>query len=279
LGHVESKRIEFYKMSGSGNDFIIIDNRDLSLNVGDIRQFVQKVCRHKLSVGADGLFLIEPSARADFKWQFFNSDGSTAEMCGNGSRCVARYAYYRGIAGKKMSFETIAGIISAEVNDDVVKVKLTDPSPINLGEKIDVAGRIFVLDNVNTGVPHAVAFVDNLESFAVAEWGRKIRFHEHFAPKGTNADFATVLTKHKIQLRTYERGVEDETLACGTGTVAAVLAAAQRGLVASPVDVLVQSGETLRIYFTRKDEGFAEIYLEGKVKMVYQGFLFAEAYK
>jgi diaminopimelate epimerase len=271
--------IEFYKMSGSGNDFIIIDNRDLSLNVGDIRDFVRKVCRRKLSVGADGLFLIEPSAKADFKWQFYNSDGSTAEMCGNGSRCVARYAYIKGIAVKKMSFETIAGIISAEVNDDIVKVKLTDPSDVKSGEKIDVDGRIFILDSVNTGVPHAVVFVDNLESFAVVEWGRKIRFHEHFAPQGTNADFAAILGRHKIQLRTYERGVEDETLACGTGMVAAVLAAAQRELVESPVDVLVQSGETLRIYYARKDGRFAEIYLEGSVKMVYQGILFEEAYR
>ncbi len=276
---MEAKMIEFYKMSGSGNDFIIIDNRDLSLNVEDIREFVRKVCRRKLSVGADGLFLIEPSAKADFKWQFYNSDGSTAEMCGNGSRCVARYAYIKGIAGKKMSFETIAGIINAEVNDDVVKVKLTDPSAVKSGEKIDVDGRTFVMDCVNTGVPHAVAFVDNLQSCTVAEWGRKIRFHQHFAPKGTNADFAAVLGPQKIQLRTYERGVEDETLACGTGMVAAVLAAAQRRLVVSPVEVLVQSGETLRIYFTRKDDCFSEIYLEGTVKMVYQGFLFEEAYK
>ena len=277
--HKKSERIEFYKMSGSGNDFIIIDNSNLSLNVGDIREFVRKVCRHKLSVGADGLFLIEPSSCADFKWQFFNSDGSTAEMCGNGSRCVARYAYHKGIAAKKMTFETIAGIISAEVDNDLVKVKLTDPSPVSLALKIDVDGRIFIVDYINTGVPHAVAFVDNLQSCAVAEWGRKIRFHQHFAPQGTNADFATVLSRHKIQLRTYERGVEDETLACGTGMVAAVLAAACRGEVASPVDVLVQSGETLRIYFTGKDEGFEGIYLEGKVKMVYQGFLFAEAYQ
>ena len=276
---MEAKMIEFYKMSGSGNDFIIIDNRDLSLNVGDIREFVRRVCRRKLSVGADGLFLIEPSAKADFKWQFYNSDGSTAEMCGNGSRCVARYACIKGIAGKKMSFETIAGIINAEVNDDVVKVKLTDPSAVTSGQIIDIGGRKCVVDCVNTGVPHAVAFVDNLQSCAVAEWGRKIRFHQHFAPHGTNADFAAVLGSQKMQLRTYERGVEDETLACGTGMVAAVLAAAQRGLVDSPVDVLVQSGETLRIYFTRKDDGFAEIYLEGSVKMVYQGFLFEEAYK
>ncbi len=270
--------IEFYKMSGSGNDFIIIDNRDLSLKVGDIRDFVRKVCRRKLSVGADGLFLIEPSDCADFKWQFYNSDGSMADMCGNGARCVARYAYTKSIAGKKMSFETLAGIINAEVNNDIVKVRLTDPSPVNSEEEIKVDDRIFILDSVNTGVPHAVAFVDDPESFEVFEWGRKIRFHQHFAPQGTNADFAAVQSRQKIRVRTYERGVEDETLACGTGMVAGVLAAAQRGLVDSPVDVKVQSGETLRIYFSRKGESFTEIYLEGRVKMVYQGFLFEEAY-
>jgi diaminopimelate epimerase len=275
----KNNTIEFYKMSGSGNDFIIIDNRDLSLAVGDIREFVRKVCARKISVGADGLLLIEPSKTVDFKWQFFNSDGSSAEMCGNASRCVARYAYLKDIAGKKMSWETIAGIISAEVNGDVVKVKLTDPSYVHLGIEIDVAGRQFSLDKVDTGVPHAVAFVDNLDAYDVVQCGRHIRHHEHFQPKGTNANFAFVIDRHKIRVRTYERGVENETLACGTGMVAAVLSAAQRGFVESPVDVLVQSGETLRIYFEQKNGSFREIYLEGKVKIVYQGFLFTEAYK
>jgi diaminopimelate epimerase len=266
-------------MSGSGNDFIIIDNRDLSLNVGDLPAFARRVCERKISVGADGLFLIEPSKTVDFKWQFFNSDGSVAEMCGNGSRCVARYAYLKGIAPKKMSFETIAGIISAEVNDDVVKVKLTDPSPLRIDQKIMLNGRECILDCIDTGVPHAVAFVDSVETCAVAGTGRQIRHHEHFAPRGTNADFAEVLDNHRMKVRTYERGVEDETLACGTGVVASVLAAAGRGLVDSPVDVLVQSGETLRIYFTKKEDRFDEIYLEGKVKIIYHGFLFEEAYK
>ena len=276
---MESKMIEFYKMSGSGNDFIIIDNRDLSLNVGDLPAFARKVCTRKISVGADGLFLIEPSNTVDFKWQFFNSDGSMAEMCGNGSRCVARYAYLKGIAPKKMSFETLAGIISAEVNDDVVKVRLTDPSPVQSIGVLIFEDCQFALDSVDTGVPHAVTFVDNLETCTVFEWGRKIRRHEYFQPRGTNANFATVIDRHKIRVRTYERGVEDETLACGTGDVASVLAAASRGLVESPVDVLVQSGETLRIYFTKKDDRFDEIYLEGKVKIIYHGFLFEEAYQ
>lgn len=271
--------IEFYKMSGSGNDFIIIDNRDLSLNVGDLQAFARRVCQRKISVGADGLFLIEPSKTVDFKWQFFNSDGSIAEMCGNGSRCVARYAYLKGIAPPKMSFETIAGVIHAEVNDDVVKVRLTDPSPVQSIDKIIIDDCLFILDIVNTGVPHAVAFVDNLEAYAVSKWGRKIRHHEYFQPKGTNANFASVIGRHKVKVRTYERGVEDETLACGTGAVASVLAAATRGLVDSPADAVVRSGETLRIHFAKKDGRFCEIYLEGSVKIVYSGLLFEEAYK
>jgi len=275
----KSPLIEFYKMSGSGNDFIIIDNRDLSLNVGDLATFARKICERKISVGADGLFLIEPSKTADFKWQFFNSDGSMAEMCGNGSRCVARYAYLKGIAPNKMSFETLAGIISAEVNNDVVKVRLTDPSPVKSIGELTFDDCQFALDNVDTGVPHAVTFVDNPETCNVFEWGRKIRRHECFQPRGTNANFATIIDRHKMRVRTYERGVEDETLACGTGAVASVLAAASRGLVETPVNVIVQSGEVLRIYFAKKDDRFCEIYLEGSVKIVYSGLLFEEAYK
>jgi diaminopimelate epimerase len=187
---------------------------------------------------------------------------------------VARFAYLKGIAGKKLSFETLAGIISAEVNENVPKVKLTDPSPVNLDKKIIIDSREFVLDIIDTGVPHAVTFIDNLEAFDVFEWGRKIRRHERFQPKGTNANFVAVLDRHKLKVRTYERGVENETLACGTGAVAT-----QRGLVDSPVDVTVRSGETLRVYFENKNGRFKEIYLEGRVKIVYHGFLFEEAYK
>lgn len=274
-----NKAIEFFKMSGSGNDFIIIDNRDLSLNVGNISKFARKICQRNFSVGADGLVIIEPSAKADFKWRFYNSDGSVAEMCGNASRCVARFMHLKGIAGKKMTWETIAGIIGAEVNGDTAKVKLTDPSALVAGIKIEADGQKFILDSIDTGVPHAVAFVDDIDNYDVYNIGRKIRFHKKFAPRGTNADFASVINRHKIKVRTYERGVEDETLACGTGIVAAVLTAAQRGLVESPTDVLVKSGETLRIYFENKNGAWREIFLEGKVKMVYQGLLFEEAYK
>ncbi len=273
------EKIEFYKMSGSGNDFIIIDNMDLSLNVGDLPSFARKICQRKISTGADGLVLIEPSTRANFRWRFYNSDGSTAEMCGNAARCVARLAHLKGIAGEKLSFETLSGIINAEVQNGVPKVKLTDPSAVSVDQKIAVDGREFALDVVDTGVPHAVNFVEDVASFDVFNWGRKIRYHERFQPKGTNVNFVAVIDRLTLKVRTYERGVENETLACGTGAVAAVLAAAQRNLVDSPAYALVQSGETLRIYFTRQKESFREIYLEGRVKIVYQGYLFEEAYK
>ncbi len=271
--------IEFYKMSGSGNDFIIIDNMDLSLDVGDLSEFTRKVCQRKISVGADGLVVIEPSDIADFKWRFFNSDGSMAEMCGNASRCVARIAYMKGIAGQEMSWETIAGIISAEVRDEIVKVKLTDPSPVEALIKIEAEGQKFTLDSIDTGVPHAVVFVNDLENYDVYNNGRKIRHHEHFSSKGTNANFALIVDPHNITVRTFERGVEDETLACGTGMVAATITAAQRGLVESPVNVLARSGETLRVYFENQNGLWREIYLEGRVRMVYQGMLLEEAYQ
>ncbi|MFO7568439.1 MAG: diaminopimelate epimerase [Smithellaceae bacterium] len=274
-----SELISFYKMSGSGNDFIIIDNRDGSLKMIDLPAFVRRICQRKISVGADGVFFIEPSDVADFKWQFFNSDGSVAEMCGNGSRCVARWAYLNGAAGRQLSFETLAGIITAEVHNESVKVRLTDPSPLQPDCKIALDNGACLLDVIDTGVPHAVCFVQNLEDCAVFDRGRQIRRHEAFAPKGTNADFVRVIDRQKMCVRTYERGVEDETLACGTGVVASVLAAAARGLVDSPVDVTVQSGETLRVYFTHRAGRFEDIFLEGKVKMVYQGLLFEEAYK
>jgi diaminopimelate epimerase len=271
--------IEFYKMSGSGNDFIIIDNLDLSLDVGDLSEFARRICQRKFSVGADGLVIIEPSDAADFKWRFFNSDGSVAEMCGNAARCTARFAYMKGIVSNEMSWETIAGIISAEVQNDIAKVKLTDPSPVQSEVEIATEGQKFILDIVDTGVPHAIAYVDDLDNYDVQTNGRKIRYHEYFSPRGTNADFVTIIDRRNINLRTYERGVEGETLACGTGMVAAALTAAQRGLVESPVDVLVMSGEKLRVYFENQNGLWREIHLEGKVKIVYHGFLFEEAYK
>ena len=271
--------IEFFKMSGSGNDFILIDNRNQSLTVGNLTEFVRKICERKISVGADGLILIENSDRADFRWRYFNADGSEVDMCGNGGRCAARFAFIKGIAGKRLSFETGAGIIDAEVKGDVVKLRLTDPHQVKINFSIMIENRPVEVSIINTGVPHVVHFVDNLDEFDVFQIGRKIRYHREFQPGGTNANFMEVIDRHTIRVRTYERGVEDETLACGTGAVASALISSQKGLVESPVDVRVKSGETLKIYFRKTSGGFKDIYLEGKAKVVYEGRLWDEAYK
>lgn len=271
--------IEFYKMSGSGNDFILIDNRGGSLAVGDIIEFVKRVCERKVSVGADGLIVIEKSETVDFRWRFFNADGSEVEMCGNGGRCAARFALLNGIAGEKMSFETVAGIIDAEVRGDVVKLRLTDPCNLVMDDEIRIENIALFVHSINTGVPHVVHFVRDPDDFDVFNTGRAIRRHEHYQPAGTNANFVAVEDDHTLRVRTYERGVEDETLACGTGSVAAALIAARKGLVQSPVDVHVRSGETLRIHFERTEGGFTKVYLEGTAKVVYQGKLWDEAWK
>jgi diaminopimelate epimerase len=271
--------IEFFKMSGSGNDFILIDNRQGTLAVGNVVEFVKRVCTRKVSVGADGLFLIERSDRVDFRWRFYNADGSEAAMCGNGARCAARFAFLLGIAGERMSFETGAGIIDAEVKGEIVKVRLTDPHDLVMNDQLQIKNQTLFVSSLNTGVPHVVHFVRDPDGFDVFNTGRAIRYHEHYQPAGTNANFVTVLDSHMLRVRTYERGVEDETLACGTGSVASALIAARKGLVESPVDVRVQGGELLRIYFEMTAGGFAKVYLEGKATVIYQGKLWDEAWK
>ena len=270
--------IEFFKMSGSGNDFILIDNRDGKLAVGRLDDFVRKVCERRVSVGADGLIVIQKSDRADFSWRFFNADGSEVDMCGNGGRCAARFAFIKGIAGPKMSFVTGAGIIDAEVKGDEVKLRLTDPQELRVDYAIRLDGRILTVSSVNTGVPHVVSFIRDLENHDVFSDGRLIRYNEAYQPAGTNANFVRVLDRRRIRVRTYERGVEDETLACGTGAVASALISAWKGLVDEPVDVLVKSGETLKIYFTKTEEGFERVYLEGGARVVYEGHLWDEGH-
>jgi len=272
-------RIPFFKMSGSGNDFILIDNRNNILSSLQLNQFARKVCRRNVSVGADGLIVIEPSEKADFKWQFFNSDGSEAEMCGNGGRCVARLAHLLGIAQEKMSFETRAGIIHAETADRKVKIELTPPTEIRMDIRLPLESGTVVLHSVNTGVPHVVVFKDSLEEIDVQDTGRKIRFHPSFQPAGTNVNWVKVIKSNLLEVRTYERGVENETLACGTGIVASALIASINKEVLSPVHVKTKGGEILTVYFRRRDNTFEDVAFEGEVNVICQGELWEEAYE
>ena len=265
----EEIMLKFSKLQGTGNDFVIINNlggqfNDFCVGVRE-EELVRAICSRRTGVGADGLILIEDSQVANFKWRFFNADGSLAEMCGNGMRCVARYAYEEGLAPEKMTVETEAGIVEAEVLGRNVKVKLTPPKDFNLNLKAEG----LTLHFVNTGVPHAVVFVDALELVEVDEVGRKVRFSPLFAPAGANVNFVEVRLD-RILVRTYERGVEAETLACGTGAVASALIAAKLFNLPSPVEVEVRSGERLKVYF---DEKMEEVYLEGPTLWVYDGYL------
>ena len=271
------KKIEFWKMNGSGNDFILIDNRDGTVAEEEMGLLVKSTCRRRESVGADGLIFVTGSDRFDFDWRYFNADGGEVEMCGNGSRCVARFAYLKGIAHSKMTFGTLAGPVSAEVMGRMVKVLMPDPS----GLKVDIdlsreAGWLSV-DFINTGVPHVVVQVEDLSRHPVFEQGRSIRYHDMFSPEGTNADFMKVLGRDALEIRTYERGVEDETLACGTGAIASALVASARDMVTSPVKVRTKGGEALKIHFRKKGEAFTQVWLEGSTSIVYQAQLNEEA--
>ena len=271
-------KIPFYKMSGSGNDFIVIDNRKGVYNQLRTSEFAVAVCRRSMSIGADGLIFIESSDNCDFVWHFYNSDGSAAEMCGNGARCAARFAVLNGIAGTSMAFETVAGIITAEVNGSTVKIRLPEPGAMETGIKLDVDGDSINLSTINTGVPHAIVFVEDVESVKVKELGKKIRFHKNFQPAGTNVNFVSIGSDHVVNIRTYERGVEDETLACGTGAVAVALVAVAMGKASSPVKVKTRSNEILNVSVNENLPPFKKVYLEGGARVVFEGEIWDEAY-
>lgn len=278
VDRIAMEKIEFWKMNGSGNDFIIIDNRDGKVPEGEMGRLVERACRRRESVGADGLIFITKSDRYDFAWKFFNADGGEAEMCGNGGRCVARFAHLNGIAGPKMTFDTLAGPVSAEVTGRVVKVLMPELSGLKKDIDLSFESGWLSADFVNTGVPHVVIQVENPANYPVVEQGRAVRYHTLFSPEGTNANFIKVLGSDLIEIRTYERGVEDETLACGTGAIASAIVASARGMVNSPVKVKTKGGEELQIYFRKEGDTFSQVWLKGGTSIAYQARLNEEAF-
>lgn len=271
------EQIDFWKMNGSGNDFILIDNRDERIKNADLSRLVKKACRRRESVGADGVILVIKSSKYDFGWRYLNADGGEVEMCGNGTRCVARYAYLTGIAGPEMTFETLAGPVSAQVKGRMVKVLMPSPSGLCMDIDLEYEDGWKTVDFVNTGVPHVVIGVDDLVDHPVKEHGRAIRYNSRFSPKGTNADFMELTGPDQLAMRTYERGVEDETLACGTGATACALMASVRGMVISPVQVKTFGGEVLTIHFNKVGDSFGDVWLEGNTSIVYRAQLNPEA--
>lgn len=264
--------LEFTKMSGAGNDFILADNRRGDLHLTPAQ--VERLCHRQFGIGADGLMLLVPSSAtgADWAWQFWNSDGSDAAMCGNGARCFARYVQrVTGWTQPTVSFQTGAGLIRAEFAGDRVTVNLTPPTGLRLAECVRVGDDTLEVHSVNTGVPHAVVFVSDADRAMVQERGRALRFHPHFGAKGTNVNFVELKGADHIRVRTYERGVEGETLACGTGVSASALISARVHRLKSPVRVQVQGGDELRVAFTQHADGFADVCLNGPATFVFDG--------
>lgn len=280
------KEIEFYKLQASGNDFILLDNTKLKIKNAKLKQLAKDFCRRRLSIGADGLLVIEPSYKSPAKMRIFNSDGSEAEMCGNGARCAALWAKLQiknkkfppdadqPLAEKIIRFQTQAGIIESEVKGADVKVKLTVPKDLKCDLPITVLGRKIKINYINTGVPHVVVFVQDLDNIDVERIGRAIRYHKEFSPAGANVNFIEVINDDFLKIRTYERGVEAETLACGTGAVASAIIS---GCKFKPLagnhnlKVLTKGREVLRVYFSKKKSRIDQVWLGGKAYLVYKG--------
>ena len=263
----------FTKMNGAGNDFVVCDNRNRTFHFD--AETVARLCDRHRGVGADGLLAVEPAETgADFRMRYFNSDGGEAEMCGNGARCFARFAARLLPAVPEMiSFETQAGLIRAKFRDGLVTVNMSDPHDLRPPKAIG-AGFPCVVHFINTGVPHAVVFVNDVEAVDVGILGATLRQHPAFAPKGTNANFAQVLSPGNLVLRTYERGVEAETLACGTGVCATALLHHIETGTPSPVSVKVRGGDSLQVDFERTDDGeFQNVALTGPADFVFDGTL------
>ncbi len=264
--------INFSKLTAAGNDFVLIDNRESIISAESYPSLAKTLCDRRYSVGADGLILLEKSKTNDFRMKYFNSDGSHATMCGNGGRSIAKFAYEIKAAGAKMSFETDAGLINAEiVSGDTVKLDLYDPKDLKRGLHAEAEGKVFDIDFINTGVPHAVIFVEDIEKTDIVKFGRAVRNHQIFAPSGTNVNFVQVTDNNTLLVRTYERGVEDETLACGTGITASSIIAVLNGLAESPVNIIARGGDRLSVSFNVKNDVITNVVLEGPAVISFKG--------
>ena len=273
-------KIPFMKLSGAGNDFVIINNlnRNVDSTDKDFVNFVTKVCQRRMSVGADGILLVEPAADVDFRMRYFNADGGEVETCGNGARCISKFAYLNGLVTEQMRFLTNAGVYESEIVGENVKVRMSDPTDIRINVPLRLADGVHTVGFANSGVPHVVFFVDDLEATDVFDLGQQTRYHNDFKPVGTNANFISIHSAELLDIRTYERGVEDETLACGTGSIASAIVSATLGKVTSPVSVRTASGVVLKIHFELENNAAKNVYLEGDARVIYAGELTAEAW-
>jgi len=261
-------KIEFTKYDAHGNDFIIIDKRDYSIHLDKFRQIVKQIATRRLGIGADGVIFIEEGENESYRMRYFNADGNEVALCGNGLRSIAHYLF-RKHSITDFSIETLSGILPVKIDRETEMVSVNMPQPGDTEMSVKLDNIPYELHFMRVGVEHTVLLVDNLNDIDVVGIGRKIRYHEYFAPDGTNANFVKVVSPNEIDIRTYERGVEDETLACGTGSISAVLICELLGKCKLPVKVNVRYPNSLIV--SRDNDG--NIQLSGKVKRVYTGII------
>jgi diaminopimelate epimerase len=269
--------LQFSKMAGGGNDFVVIDNR--GGRVTNAADLTRRICTPHLSVGADGLILIETSARATVRMIYLNADGSRADFCANGTRCAARFAFMNVIAPRKMTIETDSGVVGAEVGETgAVTLSLPSPQDFVASRPLRVGETLVEGSFVMVGVPHYVIFLrgDLWSQTIIEPLGRAIRHHPDLAPAGANVNFVVIRDWHSIEVRTYERGVEAETLSCGSGVVASVTTTALFGKSRSPVSVLTRSGITLEVSYTFDRDALADVRLKGDARLIYKAALTGE---
>jgi len=262
--------LRFTKMNGAGNDFVMIDNR-----AGELRlqpEQIVRICDRHSGVGADGILLLEKGSNgADFRMRYYNRDGGEAEMCGNGARCFARFANKVAGAPTKVSFQTPAGLIRGELHGDLVTLQMSDPKDLQLDIDLVANGAKEHVHFINSGVPHVVVPVAKVKDVDVRKRGEALRRHEKFSPAGANVNFIEKRGPKEILVRTYERGVEDETLACGTGVVAGALIFAATEKIDGPISVTVRSGSELSVDLKREGEQFRKVTLTGPADFAFEG--------
>lgn len=257
----------FYKYQGTGNDFILIDDRDKTFPATD-QQLIAHLCHRRYGIGADGLILLQSDEHSDFYMQYFNSDGSESTMCGNGGRCIAKFAHDLQIVSESLKFRAIDGMHESHINgNDLVALQMKDVTTV-----LEEPNGVFIL---NTGSPHYVQFInDNIAQIDIVQMARAIRYSERFAKEGINVNFVQVMPDNSLAVRTYERGVEDETYSCGTGVTASAIAFAsiQDQILPSYTVRLGTPGGALRVTFEKTENAsYKAIWLEGPAKFVYQG--------
>lgn len=265
------RQVPFVKLAGCGNDFVLVDLRKKSLPASPAL-LARSWCDRKHGIGADGLLLVLPSRKGNARMRIFNSDGSEASMCGNGLRCVVWYLHSTNGKKRVLSVETAAGTMQSEVvGTERVRIFMTPPRDLHLGLHLTHQNRRYELHAVNTGVPHAVLPVRHLKQADLAQLGPWIRHHRLFRPAGTNVNLMKIQSQHRIAVRTYERGVEAETLACGTGAVACAVIGAALGRLKPPIQVETSGGEILTVGFNPQKKPWEDLYLEGPVKILFEG--------